>query len=241
MSHDNINIDQLLERIKLLEEENARLKATPDLVDVGCNTDGRGDDVCPTVDSDEDAKWFPLKNYENEYEIWNCYPYPIRKKATGRIVTEFKNKTSGYIQVSLNGSCQQKHRLVALQFIYNDDPVNKTIVDHIEQDRTYYHVSCLRWVSTQDNNKNRSSTRGIVYEYFDDIDEDAIVVNKYGDHLFENYYYFDNKFYYFNGVRYRELYIKENKSGVLFVSMKDTKNRTVNVYVNKFKKIYNLN
>lgn len=50
MSHDNINIDQLLERIKLLEEENARLKATPDLVDVGCNTDGRGDDVCPTVE-----------------------------------------------------------------------------------------------------------------------------------------------------------------------------------------------
>ena len=161
--------------------------------------------------------------------------------ATGRIVTEFKNKTSGYIQVSINGRCQQKHRLVALQFIYNDDPVNKTIVDHIEQDRTYYHVSCLRWVSTQDNNKNRSSTRGIVYKYVDNIDENSIKVTKYGDHSFENYYYFDNKFYYFNGARYRILYIKENESGALLVSMQDTQNKTVNVYVNKFKKIYNLN
>lgn len=34
----------------------------------------------------------------------------------------------------------QKHRLVALQWIDNDDPTTKIEVDHINKDRTDYHI-----------------------------------------------------------------------------------------------------
>ena len=131
---------------------------------------------------------------------------------------------------------------MAKQFIPNPDPEHKTEVDHINRDKTDYHLSNLRFVSPSENCKNKSSNKGIDYVFVDDIDDDSIVVNDYGKHRFEDYYYDEtvDKFYFFNGVKYRELHVNEKKSGAKYVYMYSIENKKVCVYIAKFKKIYGL-
>lgn len=50
------------------------------------------------------------------------------------------------------------HRLVALTFLENDNPSEKTEVDHIDRDTTNYHVNNLRWVSRLANINNSKYT-----------------------------------------------------------------------------------
>jgi hypothetical protein len=45
------------------------------------------------------------------------------------------------------------HRLVAKAFIKNDDPNNKTVVDHINGNRMDYRIENLRWCTTAENSK----------------------------------------------------------------------------------------
>ncbi|KAA6395351.1 MAG: hypothetical protein EZS28_009123 [Streblomastix strix] len=78
--------------------------------------------------------------------------------------------------------------------------------------------------------KNKSSTHNVEYVYVDSISEDAIVVNEYGKHRFEFYYYDQetDEFLYYNGRQYRQLYVNEmKKTGTLFVCMIDTENKLV--------------
>ena len=198
------------------------------------------DEISPVVDNEDDAEWIPLKGYEKKYEIWNCYPYPIKKIKSGKIIKESINQTSGYVQISLNGKSQQKHKIIAKQFIPNNDPKNKIFVDHIDHERTNYNVRNLRWVTPRENMLNRSSTRGIKYEYVDKISDEATVIEEYGKHHFENYYYHDNVFYFYNGTDYRKLHINENKGKNKFVNLNDTDKNRVQVVLSKFKEIYNL-
>lgn len=52
------------------------------------------------------------------------------------------------------------HRMVAKAFIPNDDPENKTEIDHINHDRSDNRVENLRWVSRLENMRNlRSQVR----------------------------------------------------------------------------------
>ena len=111
------------------------------------------DVVYPEVDNEENAEWFDLKGFEDEYEIYNYYPYNIRKKSNGKIVGEWINKQNGYINVALNSKCYQKHILIAKHFIPN--PNHLPIVDHINHNREDYHIFNLRWVSARDNSRNK--------------------------------------------------------------------------------------
>ena len=195
------------------------------------------------MEAEKAIEFVPLLGFENEYEIMNEYPYMIKNKQTGNILKEFKriaNEDNDYICVCLKTKIYQKHILIAKQFIPNDDPINKKEIDHINRDKTDYHLENLRWVNQSENCKNKSSHKGIEYEYVDEISEDAIVVNKYNHHTFENYYYHDDNFYFFNGVKYRKLYIFETVSKVLNVCMRDTNNKRVNISIPKFKKMYDL-
>ena len=186
--------------------------------------------------------YIDLKGFENDYEISINYPYRIRNKKTNKIVSESIN--NGYIRVYLNREKYTKHKLIAKQFI--DNPNNLPCVDHIDRNRANNRISNLRWVSYSENNKNKTSFKGIEYTYYDYADfddEDMIQVNQYNEHEFEDYYYNPkmNRFFIDNGIKYRELYIIYDKDGYACVSMKDTNNKLVNVYYNKFKKIYDFN
>ena len=193
----------------------------------------------PEADDEDDSEWFPLKGFE-DYEIQNIYPYDIRRKSNRKIIGEWIEKQSGYVNISLNGKPYSKHILIAKHFIPNDDPINKKIIDHKNRNRTDYHTSNLRWVSSKDNAKNKSSHKGIAYEYVDTIPDDAIKVDSYGNHTFDNYYYHNNVFYFYTGINYRKLHINENKCGNKSVCLVNEDEKRVQVCYSKFKKEHDI-
>ena len=180
---------------------------------------------------------------DSDYEIWSEYPYPIRKKGSERIIKESLN-SSGYARCSLNMKHYLKHRIIAEQFIPNDDPENKPFIDHISRDKTDNRIENLRWVSVSENNKNKSSHINIVYEYFDEIpcenEDDIIDVRDYGKHEFENLYYCDNWFYVWNGIKYRRLHIGYMKNGFARIRVQDINGIWCEIIYSTFKRIYGI-
>ena len=175
-----------------------------------------------------------------DYEIEIEYPHRIRRIGCDRFIAENINNTNGYIYCKLNGKKYLKHRIIAQQFIPNDDPVNKTQVDHINRVKTDNRIENLRWVSSSENLKNKSSYFGKDFEYFDEINEDSMEVREYNNHQFEDYYYDDqtNAFYFWNGLQFRKLNVCFDKRGYALVNARDIENKRVRIYYARFKKIY---
>lgn len=184
------------------------------------------------------------------YEILNEYPFRIRKIDSHFVADESINNC-GYRVVTLNGKQYLKHRLIATQFIPNDDPNNKTQVDHINHDRSDYHIGNLRWVTPSENSFNKSSYKGVEYEYFDDIPDEAFMIDTYetrnGMRYFDEnryFYYHDDKLdedVFYGKVAddvYRKLHININKNKVKYVNTKDVDHKVVAICINKFKHQY---
>ena len=182
---------------------------------------------------------------DSDYEICTEYPHTIRRKSDGRVVTESVNKC-GYVTVTLNGYNKKKHRVIALQFIPNDDPVNKTYVDHINKERDDNRIENLRWVTPRQNSLNKLSCKGVEYTYVeeDELPDDLIQVLTYGDKIQlesdEIAYYYSPETHRFYGVEYRILHINYAKNGSAFVYMFPNRGARIKVYYLKFKKLYDL-
>ena len=112
------------------------------------------------------SEFIPLLNFENDYEILNEYPFTIRRRRDGYVISESLN-SGGYPQVKLNGDSYYKHVLIAKQFIPN--PENLPCVDHYNHDRTDYHLVNLRWCNQSNNQFNKSSHLGVEYTFHDSI------------------------------------------------------------------------
>lgn len=186
------------------------------------------------IEQTDEPEFIDLKGYVNSYEIQRKYPHVIRWKKNNKIVREWIDKESGYIHVSLNRKPKLKHQLIGMQFLPNPD--NLKYIDHINHIRTDNRICNLRWVTHQDNNRNKSKCNGVEYIYVDTIPDDSIVVDEYSNWKFENYYYYDNKFYFYNGIQYRILHINEDKRGNKHVMVRDTNNKSRAIYYSKFKK-----
>ena len=176
-----------------------------------------------------------------EYQIFTEFPYQIRRKTNKRIVKEaIDNK--GYVYVCLNRRSIRKHRIVGIQFIPN--PENLPQIDHINHDKTDYHLSNLRWVDNATNQQNCGSTRGVKHEFFDKIpceDESQIItVDEYNGYTFENLFYHDNYFYYYNGYNYKRAHV-HNDSRSVFIYAYDTTHKQRKISYLKFKRLYNIN
>ena len=193
------------------------------------------------VDENENIVEFVPLNGHDDYEILNVYPYTIRKKSNHYEIKE-SVKNTGYVQVHLNGKNYNKHRLIAEQFIPN--PHNLSCIDHMNHDRSDYHIENLRWVSYSTNLKNKSSYKGVEYTYVDDIPDESIVVDFYetrnGRREFKNYYYHDGVFYYDNDMNYRILHIITAKNGSRFVCIKDINGKKTSVVIHRFLKQHDL-
>ncbi len=94
--------------------------------------------------------WLDIKGYKN-YQVSNLGR--VKNKKNGKLL---KPKYAGsYTRVGLFFNNYQKnikmHRLVANAFIYNPDPINKLIIDHIDNNKVNNRSSNLRWVTHKEN------------------------------------------------------------------------------------------
>ena len=173
------------------------------------------------------------------YEISTTYPHDIRRRGSKRnAFIKPKDNGCGYYQVCLDGKYKYVHRIIAMQFIENDDPIHKTQVDHINRIRSDNRIENLRWVSASTNNRNKSSWNGMEYEFVDKLPDNCVCVEDVCGNRFENIYYCKvcNKCYYVD-VNIRSINVYKNKAGREFVRLRNVDGKYKNVYLDDLNKL----
>lgn len=95
--------------------------------------------------------WKNIKEFE-DYQVSNLGR--VWNKRTGNLLSE-RHHSSGYRTVILrkrgNFKCYYVHRLVAETFLINDDPINKTQVNHINEIKTDNRECNLQYCTSKEN------------------------------------------------------------------------------------------
>ena len=104
-----------------------------------------------------DDNYVPLLDFEREYEIFNQFPFIIRRIRGERVLEEIMKNNCPHVK--LNGKLYKKHELIAKQFIPN--PNNYKFVKHINHNKFDYHIDNLCW--TNDSRCVRYTPSGIIY------------------------------------------------------------------------------
>ena len=129
--------------------------------------------------------------YSSNYEIEKDFPHRIRRIGKANFIGEFE-KIDGYIYVCIDRKQVVKHRLIAQQFIQNDDPDKKIQVDHINRIRNDNRLENLRWCTPSENRKNSSKPTTInrqPNEYLDELPPDVELIEEYNGYKFDRYYF----------------------------------------------------
>jgi hypothetical protein len=105
-----------------------------------------------------------IKGYEGLYEITDHGNITRYYKNHSRPVTLVQDR-AGYLIVSLSKESKVRshkvHRLVAQTFL--DNPENKSMVDHIDEDKTNNRVDNLRWCTGKENTEYYNTKDGRRY------------------------------------------------------------------------------
>ena len=140
-------------------------------------------------DNSKNEQEFVSLIFDDRYELSTSEPWNIRRKGSNKCLKQFISNV-GYLYSSIKG--QTIHRLVALQFITNDDPDIKTVVDHINRNKLDNRLENLRWVSPKDNALNRDKRENVVRQqstYLEKLPDNVVQIDEYKNFQFERYYY----------------------------------------------------
>jgi hypothetical protein len=169
-----------------------------------------------------------LREHPN-YVIDKAYPHEIYKISTGKRVAEsIHSKKHGYLRVKIDNKYEYKHRLVALQWLENDDPINKIFVDHRNGNTFDFRLENLRWVTAKENNNNRHTSKGEALIFQDTISDESIMVEEYNNHSFDELFYdpTDGFFYFDTGVSYRGFRYNTLKNGSIVICARHVNNKS---------------
>ena len=141
----------------------------------------------------DEYTWEKLK-LDSDYEISNEFTekvkYPIRKTLRNgsiKIISEFED--GGYIRIAINQRIYFKHKLIAHQWIENDEPETKIYIDHIDRNKLNNNLNNLRWVTASENNKNKNKVKKQPYEYINKLPENTFKVSNFEEIQLDRYYY----------------------------------------------------
>ena len=99
-------------------------------------------------------EWKRMEIYGEQWNYEISSHGRIRNMKTGRIMKQNDNGT-GYLQVHLSNYGLKKffyvHRLVALTFIPNDNPQEKTQVNHKDENKYNNRIDNLEWATPKQN------------------------------------------------------------------------------------------
>lgn len=185
---------------------------------------------------------FETLEVDNDYEIAvNHYPYIIRRKATKYVLKEVITR-DGYHNLTLNNKTYWVHKIVAIQWIENDDPEHKIQVDHINHIPDDNRLENLRWITPSDNQKNTTRHNGVVYEFEEELGDQAFEVTEYNGHEFEDLWFDPESdcFYYYTGAQYREMHYEKTSACSLRIKVYDVNHVRTSISLSTFKKQHSL-
>lgn len=108
-------------------------------------------DEIELIAEDEEWKYVPIDGFDDVYQISN---YGRVIGHCGLIKPHKGNK--GYMQVVMSNKGKQKtmyiHRLVALAFVENKDPISFDIINHLDENKSNNYYLNLEWSNCQKNN-----------------------------------------------------------------------------------------
>lgn len=147
----------------------------------------------------------------------------------------FVNNVNGYVYCNYIIKETQKmkhfrvHRLVAKAFVENDDPINKDIVMHLDNDKTNNHYSNLKWGTITENTQ----------QAFDD----GLIVNDKGyedsqSHPIDVFDMEDNLLYKFGSITQANKELGISKSTIMRQCKGETKGRPRCGYKFRFQEEY---
>jgi hypothetical protein len=184
-------------------------------------------------DQIEEVEWVQIANHP-DYDIQTEFPFQIRKRETGQLLSLRSRNSYGYTCVKLNRRTQNHHRIIAEQFL-NCRP--EDVVDHKNRIRTDNRLENLRITTMHENARNKESTKGVVFEYLDSIPSHAITIEHWGQFEFDNLYYLgDGRFAVFNGLQFRVLYHTLVKN-TYYVRAYDRNGTQRNINVAKYRRM----
>ena len=153
------------------------------------------------MNSDESVveEWKQIEDYPN-YEVSSLGRVRRDRANNGKTIFTGTLELDGYVRVGLSkdGKCKKfkMHRLVAIAFIPNSDPINKIEVNHLGE-KNDNRVCMLEWVTPQENSihgskKNRGTNHKVdinkidietnqvikLYNTLNEIKDDGFTIDK---------------------------------------------------------------
>ena len=152
------------------------------------------------------VEWINLENYPN-YEILvdsetglPTGEIAIRKQSNSKTVKQHRDK-NGYVRIYINGKSEYLHRVIATEFVPNEDPIVNEQIDHIDRDKNNNSPYNLRWCNPIVNNSNRGKINRHKKTKLDNL-PGAMLIKSWRTRRHgvvkvkqEYYYIFDDKLY----------------------------------------------